>query len=124
MGYLGLDRSVQNSNTEGATTMVEMVQIIRIAPGRYDDFLKRRATLKSLRESAGASQARYMRILTGANAGAVAVILTFPDWRKFGEATQKLRENPEWRKLMETTRRDSEPFATIVDSILTESLED
>lgn len=104
--------------------MVEMVQIIRVAPGRYDDFLKRRATLKSIRESVGASQARYMRITTGANTGAIAVILSFADWRKFGDATQKLRENPEWRKLIEQTRRDSQPLATLVDTLITESLED
>lgn len=104
--------------------MVELVQIIRVAPGRYDDFLKRGEVIKSIRERAGAPAARRMRITSGANIGAVAVILTFADWRAFGDYNHKLRVDPEFRKLMDQTRGDPQPAVTLVDTIITESLEE
>jgi hypothetical protein len=104
--------------------MVELVQIIRVAPGRYDDFLKRRAAIKSIRDRTGAPIARYMRIMSGANSGSLAVILTFADWRAFGDYNQKLRADPEFRKLTEQTRGDPQPAVTLVDAIITESLEE
>jgi len=104
--------------------MVEVVQIIRIAPGRHADFLKRRAAIKSIRERTGAPQARYMQIMTGANQGAIAVILTFEDMRSFGDYSQRLRGDPEWRKLRDQTRGDPQPIVTLVDSIITETFEE
>jgi hypothetical protein len=103
--------------------MVELVQILRIAPGRFEDFQKRRAQVKALRDRPGAPAARYMRITTGPNAGAVAVILSFENWQAFGEYNHKLRSDPAWRELVQTGRNDPNPAVTPGDVIITESLE-
>jgi hypothetical protein len=95
--------------------------VIHVAPGRYDDFLKRASKLKKIRERAGA-KVRYYRTVAGGQP-AVAVVAETGGWKAYGEYMAKLEGDPEWQKLMSEIRTDRDPAATIVEVRTSEEIE-
>jgi hypothetical protein len=100
---------------------VNHIMVIRVAPGRYDDFLKRASRLKKIRERAGA-KVRYYRTVAGGQP-AVAVVAETGGWKAYGEYMAKLEGDPEWQKLISEVRTDRDPAATIVEVRTSEEIE-
>ena len=100
---------------------VNHVTVVRVAPGRYDEFLKRSSKLKKIRERAGA-KVRYYQTVAGA-LPAIAVVAETGGWKAHGEYMAKLEADPEWQKFIAEIRSDRDPVATIVESRMSEEIE-
>jgi hypothetical protein len=62
---------------------VNHITVVHVAPGRFDEFLKRSSKLKKVRERAGA-KVRYYRTVAG-GLPAVAVVAETSGWKAHGE---------------------------------------
>ncbi len=100
---------------------VTHVTVIRVEPGRFEEFLKRASKLKKTRERAGA-KVRYHRTVAGA-LPAIAVVVETGGWKAHGEYMAKLEADPEWQKYIKQIRADREPLATIVELRMSEEIE-
>ena len=100
---------------------VNQVTVVHVAPGRFDEFLKRSSKLKKIRERAGA-RVRYYQTVAGGHP-AVAVVAETAGWKAHGEYMAKLEADPEWQKFIAEIRSDRDPVATIVELRMSEEIE-
>jgi len=88
-------------------------QVIRLqaAPGRFNDLLVLSEQLGKIRARlAPECKTRRFVPTSGTIAGALIVVLEFPNARALGEYQDKLREDPEARALQEKNRGDRDPI--------------
>ena len=100
---------------------VNHITVVHVAPGRFDEFLKRSSKLKKIRERAGA-KVRYYRTVSGGHP-AVAVVAETGGWKAHGEYMAKLEADPEWQKSIAEIRSDCDPVATVVEQRTSEEIE-
>ena len=100
---------------------VNQVTVVQVAPGRFDEFLKRSSKLKKIRERAGA-RVRYYQTVAGGHP-AVLVVAETAGWKAHGEYMAKLEADPEWQKFVAEIRSDRDPVATIVEQRTSQEIE-
>jgi|HubBroStandDraft_3_1064219.scaffolds.fasta_scaffold716862_1 hypothetical protein len=100
---------------------VNHITVVHVAPGRFDEFLKRSIKLKKIRERACA-KVRVYQTVTGGHP-AVAVIAETAGWKAHGEYMANLEADPEWQKFVAEIRSDRDPVATIVEQRTSEEIE-
>ena len=100
---------------------VNQVTVVHVAPGRFDEFLKRSSRLKKIRERAGA-RVRYYQTVAGGHP-AVLVVAETAGWKAYGEYMAKLEADPEWQKFVAEIRSDRDPVATIVEQRTSQEIE-
>jgi hypothetical protein len=100
---------------------VNQVTVVQVAPGRFDEFLKRSSKLKKIRERAGA-RVRYYQTVAGGHP-AVMVVAETAGWKAHGEYMAKLEADPEWQKFVAEIRSDRDPVATIVEQRTSQEIE-
>jgi len=100
---------------------VNQITVVHVAPGRFDEFLKRSSKLKKIRERAGA-KVRYYRTVAGGQV-AIAVVAETEGWKAHGEYMAKLEADPEWQKIFAEIGSERDPVATIVENRTSEEIE-
>jgi len=63
----------------------------------------------------GAVSSRYGSIYSGAHAGHILAVITFPDWTTYGRAMQSISEDADWKRIMGELSK----LSTIQERLLT-----